>query len=205
MLEAVSLDRPSDSAPDERRAGDYRLERRLGRGAMGEVWLGRHARTGALAAVKLIRGGPQARERVARFFARERRAIARLSHPHIVALFDVGPDFIVTAYIDGSDLARRLETPIDPARAVEIALQIASALSHAHENRIVHRDVKPSNILLDCRGNAFLADFGLATLLDDGDGDAAGERAGTPHYMAPEQTRGEPAGPASDQYALART
>src|SRR5688572_15575888 len=182
--------------------GDYQLVRRIGRGAMGEVWLARHTRTGGVAAVKVLRdGSAKSRERMRRFFARERRAVARLSHPNVVQLFDLGPDYIAMRYIDGPTLARRLGTPIEPAYALDIALQIASALAHAHSRGVVHRDVKPSNILLDSLGNAFLADFGLAALLDDKD--AAEDRGGTPQYMAPEQARGEPAGPAADQFALA--
>jgi len=186
-----------------RTAGDYELFRRLGSGAMGEVWLGRHRATGGLSAVKLIRPEVALRERVQRFFARERRAIARLNHPHIVPLHDLGPGHIATAYIDGSDLAWRMQTPLSPSEAVRYALQIASALAHAHEQGVVHRDVKPSNILLDRRGNAYLADFGLASLRDDVD-DVSNDGAGTPAFMAPEQARG-PVGPAADQYALART
>ncbi|HEY5921036.1 MAG TPA: protein kinase [Kofleriaceae bacterium] len=187
--------------PDALLAGDYQLVRRIGRGAMGEVWLGRHTRTGGIAAIKIVRAdSPRSRERMRRFFARERRAVARLSHPNIVPLFDLGADHIAMRYIEGPTLARRLATPMDPSAALDIALQIAAALAHAHSRGVVHRDVKPSNILLDAIGNAYLADFGLAALLEDRD--TAEERGGTPQYMAPEQGRGDPAGPAADQYAL---
>ena len=115
---------PDEAAPV---VGDYQLMRRLGSGAMGEVWLGRHTTTGTLAALKLLRQSLKSRDRVAKTFDRERRAIGRLGHPHIVALFDVGKDWLATAYVDGTDLARRLKTPIDPAAAVHLTLQIASA------------------------------------------------------------------------------
>jgi hypothetical protein len=144
-----------------------------------------------------------AQEKFQSFFEREGRAIARLSHPHIVPLFGVGSNYLATAYVNGSDLARRLQTAIDPARAVAIALEIASALEHAHARGVVHRDVKPSNILLDAQGTSFLADFGLAELLDEAA--SLADRVGTPQFMAPEQIRGEGVGPAADQYALART
>jgi serine/threonine-protein kinase len=190
---------PADAA---RVVGDYQLLRRLGSGAMGEVWLGRHQLTETFAAVKLLRQNVKSKERVQKTFDRERRAIGRLGHPHIVALFDVGADWLATAYVDGTDLARRLKTPIDPASAVHITLQIASALAHAHAYGVVHRDVKPSNILIDTAGNAFLADFGLALLPEAIDDE---HRVGTPAFMAPEQARGELASPAADQYALGRT
>ncbi|HUS32614.1 MAG TPA: alpha/beta fold hydrolase [Kofleriaceae bacterium] len=181
--------------------GDYALVRRIGRGAMGEVWLARHTRTGGIAAIKVLRDGTaRNRERLRRFFARERRAVARLSHANIVPLFELGPDYIAMRYIDGPTLARRLATPIEPVAALDIAVQIASALAHAHARDVIHRDVKPSNILLDTMGNAYLADFGLAALLDDAD--AGDERGGTPQYMAPEQTRGDTPSPAADQFAL---
>jgi serine/threonine-protein kinase len=189
------------AAPPLGVAGDYQLVRRIGRGAMGEVWLARHARTGGIAAVKVLRdGSPRTRERMRRFFARERRAVARLSHPNVVQLFDLGPDYIAMRYIDGPTLARRLATPMEPAVALEITLQIASALAHAHAQGVIHRDVKPSNILLDTIGNAYLADFGLASLQDDKE--AADEKGGTPQYMAPEQARGEAVTQAADQFSL---
>jgi pimeloyl-ACP methyl ester carboxylesterase len=176
--------------------GSYELLRRLGVGGMGEVWLGQHVLTRGLGAVKQLR--PTAR---VRGLGQEARAIARLSHPHVVPLFEVGEKHLVTAFIDGSDLERRLQSPIEPSVALRIARQVAAALAHAHERNVIHRDVKPSNILLDGASNAFLADFGIAELLDE----KRAPRAGTAAYMAPEQKAGKRAGPASDQYALACT
>ena len=154
--------------PSEPLVGEYQLVRRIGRGAMGEVWLARHSRTRGMAALKLLRDDrSRSRERMQRFFARERRAVARLSHPNVVPLFDVGPEYIAMRFIDGPTLARRIATPISPGMALDVAIQIASALTHAHACGVVHRDVKPSNILLDSLGNAYLADFGLAALFHD--------------------------------------
>lgn len=198
------VENAAERVPEVRQAGDWVLKRRLGSGAMGEVWLGWHQHSESRAAVKLFREHEALRGRARRFFDRERRAVARLRHPNVVSLYDVGPDFIAMAYIDGPNLAQRAASGIEPSAALAIALQIASALSHAHERGVVHRDVKPGNVLLDSRGNAYLGDFGLATLPDDNDPDAHA-RVGTPGYMAPEQIAGGEVGPAADQYALGRT
>jgi hypothetical protein len=184
------------------RVGQYALIRRIGSGGMGEVWLGRHVVSGNLGAIKRIAMRNRGRDVLAAYFVREGKAVARLDHPHIVPVVAIGRDHLVTAYIEGGDLARRLQTPITPAEALRIARQLADALVHAHERGVVHRDVKPSNVLLDRRGNAYLSDFGLAAILGDVEVPKIG--AGTPWFMAPEQRNGN-VGPAVDQYALGRT
>lgn len=180
--------------------GSYVLERRLGTGAMGEVWLGTHAISRGTGAVKLLRADLRDRGTMLRYFHREAHAISRLRHPHIVAVFEIGETHIVVQYIDGQDLARRMRTPMDPAMAIRLARQIASALAHAHERGLVHRDVKPANVLLDKLGNAYLADFGLAVA----EGELPEASAGTPAYAAPEQWTGGAVTGAVDQYAVAR-
>lgn len=180
------------------RVGDYRLEHRLGRGAGGEVWFGRHTESDTEAAVKIAVSDDVV---VRTLFARERAAVVRLSHPHVVQAYAVGDDYIASAFVQGHDLSHRLRTPISTAQALFIARQIASALAHCHDRQVVHRDVNPNNILIDTRGNAFLADFGLA--LCDGKDD--GIVAGTRGYMPKEQAEESSVGPAVDQYALART
>jgi serine/threonine-protein kinase len=189
-------------ALEERVVGGYRLERRLGKGGMGEVWLGRHVGSRGLAAVKMVTSGA-VRDAVRSFFETERRAIGRLCHPNIVGLYDVGPDYLVCQFVDGTDLAHRLRSPIKPRDAVLIAGQVASGLAHAHDLGVIHRDVKPSNVLLDRDENAYLADFGVARIV----GELQPEDdlvVGTPAFMAPEQQDGR-ATAAADQYALART
>jgi hypothetical protein len=190
-----------DSAPAQ--VGDYALVRRIGAGGMGEVWLGRHVVSGSLGAVKRLAPGARGRAPLGAYFEREGRAIARLAHPHVVPLFAIGDDYLVSAFIDGPNLSRRLHTPIAPAEALRLVRQVADALGHAHQRGVIHRDVKPSNILLDEHGNAFLADFGLAAFV--GEEDDPARRAGTPQFMAPEQRTGGEVGPATDQYALGRT
>jgi hypothetical protein len=205
MDDRASTDVPAPGdRPAGERVGNYTLVRRIGAGAMGEVWLGRHLVSGTLGAVKRIAPHARADAGVVAAVRREGRAIARLGHPHIVPVFELGDDYLVSAFIDGANLARRLHTPIEPAAAIRTARQIADALAHAHERGIVHRDVKPSNILIDERGNAYLADFGLALFAEDA---AAGQGfvTGTVQFMAPEQRAGERIGPAADQYALGRT
>lgn len=186
------------------RVGSYRLERRIGAGGMGEVWLGRHVVSNGLGAVKVLGPKLSGRADAVELFAREKRALLRLSHPHIVPVFEVGSHHIAMAYVDGASLARKLRAEMAPGEVFRIARQIASALAHAHARHVLHLDVKPSNVLLDTAGNAFLADFGAALLLDT-------ERAteppvfGTPSYIAPERSNGEACGEAADQFALGRT
>jgi serine/threonine protein kinase len=191
-------------------AGSYRLERRVGAGGMGEVWLGRHVVSNGLGAVKLLGPRVSARADAAALFAREQSALLRLSHPHIVPVFEVGERHIAMAYVDGAPLSRRLRAGIAPSHVFRIARQIASALAHAHARGVLHLDVKPSNILTDAAGNAYLADFGAASLIDDklppaSNADSDAQVFGTPAYISPERADGAPfAGPA-DQFALGRT
>jgi hypothetical protein len=198
---AVASAEASADLPVRAKVGSYILVRRIGSGGTADVWLGRNEVSGGIAAVKVL--SPRATDRpgVRAQFQREARLVARLAHPHVVPLFELGDDFVVMPFVDGTTLARRLTTPLAPAAAVRIVGQVAQALEHAHARGVVHRDVKPSNILLDRNETAFLADFGVATAVDD----PAGRGAGTPRYMAPEQVRREAVGPAADQYALGLT
>jgi serine/threonine protein kinase len=207
MPSPTAVSQPDEAAgtASQRRVGSYLLQRRLGSGAMGEVWLGWHQSLHSPAAVKLLADRPALRGRGKRFLDREWNAIARLSHPNIVGLYEASSEHLAMAFVDGPNLAQRLQTPIDPATALHLAIQVGSALSHAHERGVVHRDVKPSNILLDRAGTAYLGDFGLALIIEHRAAQLA-PRGGTPGYMAPEQRgRGGMVGPPADQYALART
>jgi serine/threonine protein kinase len=123
---------------------------------MGEVWKARDTRLGRAVAIKRLK--PEHAER----FQREARAIAAMNHPHICQLYDVGPDYLVMEYIEGSPLTG----PLPTKDALRLALQIADALQEAHSRGILHRDLKPGNILVTEKGSAKLLDFGLAKLLD---------------------------------------
>jgi serine/threonine protein kinase len=188
----------------------FEIVRELGRGAMGVVYLSRQISLKRAVALKIIHhGSDPSCEKLARFRA-EAEAVARLQHPHIVQIFEVGEHageaFIALEYVEGGSLAGRLrEAPLDVAAAVALMATIARAVQHAHERDIVHRDLKPANILLTPAGVPKIADFGLAKFL----GAVAAQRTktgdilGTPTYMSPEQATGvRRIGPTTDVYAL---
>ena len=192
-------------APGTEVAG-YRIEQLLGRGGMGAVYRALDVRLGRPVALKLLVAGA-APERL----LRESQLAARLDHPNVIPIYEAGHQdgrlFIAMRYVAGGDLKTllRREGALPPARSVAIAAQVADALDAAHRRGLVHRDVKPSNILLDCedeREHCYLADFGLTQSSTDR-GPADGHGMGTIDYVAPEQIRGEPLDGRADQYALA--
>ncbi len=193
--------------------GPYRLERMLGEGGMGQVWLASRADGfyQRRVALKLLRPGladPKLRLR----FTREREILARLEHPHIARLLDAGisedsQPYLALEYVDGepiTDWSRTHAQTLDVR--LRLFLQTCEAVSHAHANLIVHRDLKPSNILVTPLDEVRLLDFGIAKLLDTGepalDHTRTGLRTFTLHYAAPEQIRGEPVTTMTDVYAL---
>ena len=188
----------------------YRDPERIARGGMGEVFRAEDADLARTVAVKLLSGNYADSEAVRGRFTREARAVARLSNaPSTVTIFDVGEHrgrpYIVMEYLPGGSLADRLERegaqPL--GRSVEWLGQAAAALDAAHANGIVHRDVKPGNLLLADDDRVKVADFGVASAADLDSFTEAGTVIGTAGYLAPEQARGEGATPASDRYALA--
>jgi WD40 repeat protein/serine/threonine protein kinase len=203
--------RPTAEAPPEL-FGPYELLSELGRGGMGVVYKARHRTLGRIVALKvLIAGGSASSTQLIRF-RREAELAAKLKHPGIVAVFDVGEiggrHYFTMDYVEGRSLLDRIEKRDLPLRqAIEIARDLARALAHAHAAGVVHRDVKPANVIVDAQGKPALTDFGLAHGVDqDTNGRLTREGAaiGTPYYMSPEQARGEldKIGPGSDVYSL---
>ncbi len=191
-------------------ADRYRLEARLGSGVSADVWRGHDERLGRPVALKLLHAHLLPDEASRRRFEAEARAAAGLSHPGIVPVHDVlaladGPA-IVFEYVPGETLADLLARrgAVPPREAARISVQVAEALSHAHDRGVVHRDVKPANILLGTDGRARLVDFGIARSLLEAQArlTQAGNVVGTLRYMAPEQLAGESAGPPADLFAL---
>lgn len=187
--------------------GRFEVGEVIGRGAMGEVRRGRDLRLGRDVAIKFLRRDLAADEGVRARFEDEARAAARLSHPAIVTVFDSGEweqvPYLVMECLPGRTLADELgEAPVAAERVRAIATDIAGALETAHSVGVVHRDVKPGNILITEDGRAKLADFGIAKSTEALDHTMTGMIVGTPAYLAPERLGGEPATPRSDLYSL---
>jgi beta-lactam-binding protein with PASTA domain len=188
--------------------GRYRLVELLGQGGMATIYRARDAQLDRDVAVKLLRPEfGQDPDFLARF-RDEAKAAASLSHPNIVAVFDFGEEmsdpYIVMELIDGQDLSSILREngALPPRQAARVSAEVAKALQAAHVRGIVHRDVKPSNILVGRDGRVKVADFGIARALDDSQLTLPGVTMGSVHYFSPEQARGEPATQASDIYSL---
>ena len=192
--------------------GRYQILEQLGEGGMATVYKAYDTRLERFVAIKVIRTdqfAPAMLEEMMRRFEREAKALAKLSHPSIVHVNDYGEyegaPYLVMEYLPGGTLKLLPDTPMPWQQALRSLLPIAEALAYAHEHNIVHRDIKPGNILLTEKGLPMLTDFGIAKILESKDGatlTGAGMTIGTPEYMAPEQWTGE-SGPQSDIYSLA--
>jgi len=192
-------------------AGRYSLGREIGRGGTGAVWLGRDEVLGREVAIKRVGMAPGGTSPDLVRAEREARIAASVNHPHVVAIFDLvdhdDQQWLVMEYIEGHTLAElvRDHGPMPPDDAAAILAQAAEALSAAHAAGVVHRDVKPSNILVDAHGHAKLSDFGIARAEADATLTQTGMVTGSPAYLAPEVASGEQATPASDVWSLGAT
>jgi formylglycine-generating enzyme required for sulfatase activity/tRNA A-37 threonylcarbamoyl transferase component Bud32 len=193
-----------------RTVGKYHLESLLGRGGMAEVYKARHPELDRVVAIKILHPFMTDDPGFVERFRREARAAAVLRHPNIIQVhdFDVTEDglyYMVQEYVEGVPLDHYLRArggPLPPAEASLLFSQVASAVQLAHEQGTIHRDIKPGNILVDRKGQAYLTDFGIAQMVGASRLTASGAATGTPAYMAPEQVRGRDIGPATDIYAL---
>src|SRR5262245_36261703 len=192
------------------RVGGYRVDELIGRGGMGQVYRAYDDRLERNVALKILAPGLAEDAPFRERLVRESRLAASLDHPNVIPVYDAGEVdgrlYLAMRFVDGTDLRALLrgEGALAPERALAIAAQVADALDAAHERGLVHRDVKPSNILLDRPGgreHAYLADFGLTQSVSDR-APTDGHLMGTVDYVAPEQIRGEPVDGRADQYAL---
>jgi serine/threonine protein kinase len=195
-----------------RKLGDFELERKIGQGGMGEVWLARQVSLDRPVAVKVLPRSLATQENFIERFQREAKAAASLVHPSVIQIYaygiDEGTPYFAMEYVEGEDLQQRIrrERLLDWDEIVGILMAVTSALEVAHEKGIVHRDIKPSNIMIDKKGIVKVMDFGLAKATSGGPEAKsltnAGLIMGTPNYLAPEQGRGDPLDGRSDLYSL---
>jgi serine/threonine protein kinase len=192
--------------------GRYHILEQLGEGGMATVYKAYDTRLERDVAVKIIRIDqfpPAALEKVLKRFEREAKSLAKLTHPNIVHINDFGEHegvpYLVMDYLPGGTLKERMSLPMTWQAATRLLIPVASALEYAHENKIIHRDVKPANILLTKKGQPMVTDFGIAKLLETESGQTltgTGVGIGTPEYMAPEQGMGRPVDRRADIYSL---
>jgi predicted Ser/Thr protein kinase len=196
----------------------YRVTAKLGEGGMGTVWKAEDTRLGRPVALKLLSDAVAADASLIRRFEAEARLASSLNHPHIVAIYDVGEAegrrFIAMEFVEGGSLRRRMdERRLRMREVVDLGLEIAEALAAAHRTAVIHRDVKPDNVLVSRDGRVKLGDFGIAKLRQPESGTlsmaagatAAGTILGSPHYMSPEQALGEELDQRSDVFSFAAT
>jgi serine/threonine-protein kinase len=189
-------------------SGRYRLEAKLGSGGMSTVYLARDTTLDRSVAVKVMHREMSEQPDQLERFRQEARAVAKLSHPNVVAVIDAGEDgghpYIVFEYVEGETLKQRIARvgALDAQEALAYAIEIARGLTVAHARKMVHRDIKPQNVLIDAEGRAKLTDFGISRQLEQDGMTATGRVLGTTDYVAPEQAMGHPVDQRSDIYSL---
>ncbi len=189
-------------------SGRYRLEAKLGSGGMSTVYLARDTTLDRDVAVKVMHREMSEQADQLERFRQEARAVAKLSHPNVVAVIDAGEDggfpYIVFEYVEGETLKQRIGRvgALDPQEALAYAIEIARGLTVAHGRKMVHRDIKPQNVLIDSEGRAKLTDFGISRQLEQDGMTATGRVLGTTDYVAPEQAMGHAVDQRSDVYSL---
>ena len=200
--------RPSSSMIGTVLSGRYRLEAKLGSGGMSTVYLARDETLDRPVAVKVMHREMSEQEDQLQRFRQEARAVAKLTHPNVVAVIDAGEDgghpYIVFEYVKGETLKQRIGRvgALDTQEAIAYAIEVARGLSVAHARNMVHRDIKPQNVLIDEEGRAKLTDFGISRQLEQDGVTATGRVLGTTDYVAPEQAMGKDVDPRSDIYSL---
>jgi serine/threonine-protein kinase len=210
-LPDAPLDKPDEEISQLRIAtgNRYRVVKRLGSGGMAHVYFAEHATLGRALVIKVLHRHLARDEEMRERFFREAEAASRLVHPHILTIEDYGeaPDdivYLVMPYCAGGSLAGKLmaQRTLDPAYVAATSAQLASALDYAHRLGLVHRDIKPDNVLFDADGHVRLTDFGIATARSHTRLTATGRAMGTPHYMSPEQAMGKLIDGRSDLYGI---
>lgn len=192
----------------KRLSGRYKILRVIGGGGMANVYLARDMILDRDVAMKVLRFDFSNDDEFIKRFRREAQSATSLAHPNIVSIFDVGEEdgiyYIVMEYVEGNTLKQYIQqyAPLHPREALNIMEQIVSAIAHAHENHIVHRDIKPHNILIDPHGNVKVTDFGIAMALSSTTITQTNSVLGSVHYLSPEQARGGMANKKSDIYSL---
>lgn len=192
----------------KRISGRYKILEFIGGGGMSNVYLAHDMILNRDVAIKILRYDAESEEEFHRRFHREAISASSLAHPNIVSIYDVGEDqdlhYLVMEYVEGKTLKQYINefSPLSPGRSVQIMKQLTSAIAHAHENQIIHRDIKPQNILVDQEGLVKVTDFGIATSLSATSYTKTNSVIGTVHYLSPEQARGGTATNQSDIYAL---
>ena len=188
--------------------GPYKIIRTLGQGGMGTVYHGVHSKSNDSVAIKVIASNMAQHQRFRRRFDSEIQTLLKLKHPNIVQLIGFGEEkgmlFYSMEYVDGENLQQQLrrEKKIGWERVVDIAIEVCSALKHAHDFGVIHRDLKPANLMINSQGKVKLTDFGIAKLFGAMESTVEGAVLGTADFMPPEQAEGKPVSVRSDLYSL---